>query len=129
MKKFSSEANDYLTFWSLFKKIHDDHSIADEDKMLYLMQSMQPVSKAEHLVLSFPAAADNYNKAISQLIQHFRREDLLVQIYVRDLLNLVMKNATTGRAKVDLQRLYDELEGKIRAWKVSDELMKSTANF
>ncbi|GBN44813.1 hypothetical protein AVEN_53672-1 [Araneus ventricosus] len=85
---------------------------------------MQPGSKAEHLVLSFPAAAEYYNKAISQPIQHFRRENLLVQIYLRDLLNLVMKNDTTGRANVDLPRLYDELEGKIGAWKVSDELMK-----
>ncbi|GFW72833.1 uncharacterized protein TNCV_1266761 [Trichonephila clavipes] len=28
---------------------------------------------------------------------------------------MVMKNAVSGRAKTDLSRLYDELEGKLRA--------------
>ncbi|GBN01324.1 hypothetical protein AVEN_242514-1, partial [Araneus ventricosus] len=77
--------------------MHDDQRIADEDKMQYLLQSMQPSSKGEHLVLSFPATTDNKNKAIEQLIVRFEREDLLVQIYVRDLLNLTKKYATTGR--------------------------------
>ncbi|GFS58772.1 integrase catalytic domain-containing protein [Trichonephila clavipes] len=69
-------------------------------------------SKAERLVLSFPATAANYPKAIDQLKKIFGREDLLVQIYVRDLLTLVMKNAATGRAKASL---YDELESKLRS--------------
>ncbi|GFU83008.1 uncharacterized protein TNCV_1696981, partial [Trichonephila clavipes] len=54
-------------------------------------------------------------KAIDQLKERFGREDLLVQIYVRDLLTLVMKNAATGRAKADLPLLYDELESKLRS--------------
>ncbi|XP_035229447.1 uncharacterized protein LOC118201449 [Stegodyphus dumicola] len=83
--------------------------------MQYLLQAMEPKSKAERLVLSFPATAANYPKAIEQLRERFGREDLLVQIYVRDLLSLVMKNAVTGRAKTDLPSLYDELEGKLRA--------------
>ncbi|GFT84328.1 uncharacterized protein TNCV_1609651 [Trichonephila clavipes] len=73
------------------------------------------VQKAERLVLSFPATAENYPKAIDQLKERFGREDLLVQIYVRDLLTLVMKNAATGRAKADLPLLYDELESKLRS--------------
>ncbi|GFV82491.1 integrase catalytic domain-containing protein [Trichonephila clavipes] len=76
---------------------------------------MEPGSKAERLVLSFPATAANYPKAIDQLKERFGREDLLVQIYVRDMLTLVMKNAATGRAKADLPLLYDELESKLRS--------------
>ncbi|GFW69021.1 uncharacterized protein TNCV_2919191 [Trichonephila clavipes] len=110
LKKFNGEAKEYLTFWSQFQKIHEDRGIAAEDKMQYLLQSMEPGSKAERLVLSFPATAANYPKAIDQLKERFGREDLLVQIYVRDLLTLVMKNAATGRAKADLSLLYDELE-------------------
>ncbi|GFT30483.1 DUF1758 domain-containing protein [Trichonephila clavipes] len=110
LKKFNGEAKEYLTFWSQFQKIHEDRGIAAEDKMQYLLQSMEPGSKAERLVLSFPATAANYPKAIDQLKERFGREDLLVQIYVRDLLTLVMKNAATGRAKADLPLLYDELE-------------------
>ncbi|GFX06289.1 uncharacterized protein TNCV_505091 [Trichonephila clavipes] len=109
------EAKDFLAFWSQFQKIHNDESIAEEDKMQYLLQSVDPKSKAERLVLSFPAMAENYPKAIDQLKERFGREDLLVQIYVRELLNLVMKNADSGRAKTDLSTLYDELEGKSRS--------------
>ncbi|GFU59792.1 integrase catalytic domain-containing protein [Trichonephila clavipes] len=35
--------------------------------MQYLLQSVEPKSKAERLVLSFPATAENYPKAIDQL--------------------------------------------------------------
>ncbi|GFV02549.1 DUF1758 domain-containing protein [Trichonephila clavipes] len=59
--------------------------------------------------------AENYPKAIDQLKERFGREDLLVQIYVRELLNLVMKNAVSGRTKTDLSALYDELEGKLQS--------------
>ncbi|GFW91381.1 uncharacterized protein TNCV_737951 [Trichonephila clavipes] len=83
--------------------------------MQYLVASVEPKSKAERLILSFPATAANYPKAVDQLKERFGREDLLVQIYVRDLLTMVMKNAVSGRAKTDLSRLYDELEGKLRA--------------
>ncbi|GFV72637.1 integrase catalytic domain-containing protein [Trichonephila clavipes] len=83
--------------------------------MQYLLQSVEPKSKAERLVLSFPATAENYPKAIDQLKERFGREDLLVQIYVRELLNLVMKNAVSGRTKTDLSALYDELEAKLRS--------------
>ncbi|GFX90628.1 integrase catalytic domain-containing protein [Trichonephila clavipes] len=115
LKKFSGEAKEFLVFWSQFQKIHNDKSIAEEDKMQYLLQSVEPKSKAERLVLSFPATAENYPKAIDQLKERFGREDLLVQIYVRELLNLVMKNAVSGRTKTDLATLYDELEGKLRS--------------
>ncbi|GFS84370.1 uncharacterized protein TNCV_4605801 [Trichonephila clavipes] len=115
LKKFSGEAKDFLAFWSQFQKIHNDKSIAEEDKMQYLLQSVVPKSKAERLVLSFPATAENYPKAIDQLKERFGHEDLLVQIYVRELLNLVMKNAVSGRTKTDLSALYDELEGKLRS--------------
>ncbi|GFT52580.1 uncharacterized protein TNCV_4267151 [Trichonephila clavipes] len=90
-------------------------SIPDEDKMQYLVASVEPKSKAERLILSFPATASNYPKAVNQLKERFGREDLLVQIYIRDFLTIVMKNAVSGRAKTDLSGLYDELEGKLRA--------------
>ncbi|GFX86556.1 DUF1758 domain-containing protein [Trichonephila clavipes] len=116
LKKLNGDPKEFLAFWSQFKKIHDDSSIAEEDKMQYLLQSAEPHSNAERPVLSFPATAANYSKAIEQLKERFGRDDLLVQIYVRDLLGLVMKNAVKGRSKKDLTYLYDELEGKLRAF-------------
>ncbi|GFV06810.1 DUF1758 domain-containing protein [Trichonephila clavipes] len=115
LKKFGGDPKEFLSFWSQFQKIHDDGSIPDEDKMQYLVASVEPKSKAERLILSFPATASNYPKAVNQLKERFGREDLLVQIYIRDFLTIVMKNAVSGRAKTDLSGLYDELEGKLRA--------------
>ncbi|GFW87522.1 uncharacterized protein TNCV_1301671 [Trichonephila clavipes] len=115
LRKFGGDPKEFLSFWSQFRKIHDDGSVPDEDKMQYLVASVEPKSKAERLILSFPATAANYPKAVDQLKERFGREDLLVQIYVRDLLTMVMKNAESGRAKTDLSRLHDELEGKLRA--------------
>ncbi|GBL61368.1 hypothetical protein AVEN_99950-1 [Araneus ventricosus] len=115
LKKFDGDAKNYLSFWSQFRKIHEDSSTPNEDKFQYLLQAVVPKSKAARVVESFPATADNYQKAISQLQERFGRNYLLVQIHVRDLLSMVMKNAATGRSKTDLPALYDELEAKIRA--------------
>ncbi|GFW04248.1 uncharacterized protein TNCV_2670131 [Trichonephila clavipes] len=54
---------------------------------------MVPESKATRLISSFPIASENYSKAVQWLKIRFGREDLLVEIFVRDLLSL-MKNAT-----------------------------------
>ncbi|GFU04729.1 DUF1758 domain-containing protein [Nephila pilipes] len=100
---------------SQFRKIHEDSSTVNKDKFHYLLQAVVPKSKAARVLDSFPATADNYPKAVAQLPERFGREDLLVQIYVRDLLSIVMKNTATGRSKTDLPALYDELEAKIQA--------------
>ncbi|GFU52579.1 DUF1758 domain-containing protein [Trichonephila clavipes] len=97
LRKFGGDPKEFLSFWSQFQKIHDDGSIPDEDKMQYLVASVEP--KAERLILSFPATAANYPKAVDQLKERFGRDDLLVQIYVRDLLTMVVKNDVSGRKK------------------------------
>ncbi|GBM44298.1 hypothetical protein AVEN_23349-1 [Araneus ventricosus] len=115
LKLFDGDAKNYLTFWSQFRKTHEDSSIPKEDKFQYLLQAVVPKSKVTRVVESFPATADNCQNAISQLQERFGRNDLFLQIYVRNLLSMVMKNAVTGRSKTDLPALYDELEAKIRA--------------
>ncbi|GFT39590.1 DUF1758 domain-containing protein [Trichonephila clavipes] len=82
-------------------------------RMQYLLQSVEPKSKAERLVLSFPATVENYPKAIDQLKERYGCVDLLVQIYVREFLSLIMNNAVSGRTKTDFPALHDELEGKL----------------
>ncbi|GFY68519.1 DUF1758 domain-containing protein [Trichonephila inaurata madagascariensis] len=109
---FSGDPKEYLTLWSIFSKIHDSEELTAIDKFQYLYQSMEPDFKAARLISSFPITAENYPKAIEQLKLRFGREDLLVQIYVRDLLSLVLKIATTARNAPDLATMYDMLETK-----------------
>lgn len=61
-----------------------------------------------------PTAA-NYPKNIEQLKNRFGREDLLIQIYIRELLSMTMKNAISNCIRTDLVALYDEIESKLRA--------------
>ncbi|GFY42640.1 uncharacterized protein TNIN_383241 [Trichonephila inaurata madagascariensis] len=128
LKKFDGDAKDYLSFWSQFQKIHDDRSIPEEDKMQYLIASVEPNSKAERLVQSFPATTSNYAEAVAQLKERFGREDLLVQIYVRDLLTMVMKNAVSGRARTDLAKTLRRIGGKAEStgepWKNAGEIWR-----
>ncbi|GFT71731.1 DUF1758 domain-containing protein [Trichonephila clavipes] len=114
-EKFDGNVKEYLTFWGQFKKIHEDESLPNDDKFQYLLQAVVSNSKAARVVESFLATAENYPKAIAQLQERFGRKDLLVQIYVRDLLSMVMRNAAPGRSKTDLSALYDELKVKVRA--------------
>ncbi|GFT27657.1 DUF1758 domain-containing protein [Trichonephila clavipes] len=98
--KFSGDAREYLSFWSQFSKVHEDPDIVPEDKFQYLAQCIIPNSRATR---------------IPQLKEHFGQDSLLVQIFVRDLLSLVMKNAVPGRLDTNLAALYDSLESKLKA--------------
>ncbi|GFY78828.1 integrase catalytic domain-containing protein [Trichonephila inaurata madagascariensis] len=129
LKMFSGDPKEYLTFWSIFSKIHDSEELTAIDKFQYLYQSMEPDSKAARLISSFPITAENYPKAFEQLKLRFVREDLLVQIYVRDLLPLVLKTATTAKNAPDLGTLYDMLETKLRALESLGRTKEKFADF
>ncbi|GBM73131.1 hypothetical protein AVEN_226377-1 [Araneus ventricosus] len=72
---------------------------------------------------------ENYSKAIQQLKARFDRKDLLVQIYMRDLLSLVLKNAIDGKNSPDLATLYDMFETKLRALESLGRTKEKFADF
>ncbi|GBN92576.1 hypothetical protein AVEN_155546-1, partial [Araneus ventricosus] len=80
LKKFTGDAKEYLSFWSQFRKIHEDISIPNEDKMQYLLQAVVAKTKAARVVESFSDTAENNPKAIAHLKERFGRDDLLVKI-------------------------------------------------
>ncbi|GFW97587.1 uncharacterized protein TNCV_684571 [Trichonephila clavipes] len=90
---------------------HEDESI-DGDKFQYLIQATTPKSRARDIVESFPAIPENYRKAFEYLRMRFGQEDVLIQVYVRELLKLVLQNT---EVKVNLSSLYDKIEAQLRA--------------
>ncbi|GBN16340.1 hypothetical protein AVEN_75456-1 [Araneus ventricosus] len=54
---------------------------------------------------------------------------LLVQIYVRDLLSLTMKNAVAEKSSLDLSTLCDLLETKLRALEILGRTKEKFADF
>lgn len=115
LQKFSGEVREWLQFWSQFKKIHEDPDMSKEDKFQYLMQAMVPGSRALELVQSFPPTGENYEKVISSLKSRFGRDELQVEVYVRELLKLVLQNALKPKEKMPLSSLYDKIESHLRA--------------
>lgn len=111
-QKFSGEIKEWLPFWSQFKRIDEDADIENEDKFQYLLQATIPKSRARQLVESYPCTGDNYTKVIESFKSRFGRDDLLVEVYVRQLLKLVLSNLND---KMSLATLYDKIESQLRA--------------
>ncbi|GFV90459.1 uncharacterized protein TNCV_50341 [Trichonephila clavipes] len=112
-QQFSGELTDWLRFHNQFKRIHEDESIDDGDKFQYLIQATTPKSRARDIVESFPLTPENYRKAFEYLRMRLGQEDVLIQVYVRELLKLVLQN--TEIKKVNLSSLYDKIEAQLRA--------------
>ncbi|XP_035218319.1 uncharacterized protein LOC118191607 [Stegodyphus dumicola] len=74
---------------------------------------MEKGSPAEELIKSYPPGGNSYEKALKQLKMRFGREELLIQVYVRDLLVLVLQKQNTS--KNSLRKLFDQLESKLRS--------------
>ncbi|KAH1000549.1 hypothetical protein HUJ04_012856 [Dendroctonus ponderosae] len=100
-KKFDGNIKDWLTFWLEFQKVHEDFDIDLSDKVEYLILSTVAFSRARQLVDSFSAT--------DCLRSRFGRENLQIEVYVRELLKLVINN-TFSSNKINLSLLYDKLE-------------------
>ncbi|XP_044756949.1 uncharacterized protein LOC123315351 [Coccinella septempunctata] len=109
LKKFGGDIRDWLHFWGLFKKLDEDPTMDNEEKFQYLILSTIPKSRARTVVESFPPTFENYPKAIEALKSRFGREELLIELYIRDLIGLLTSNTKS------LSMLYDKLECQLRA--------------
>ncbi|KAL4707841.1 hypothetical protein ACJJTC_001787 [Scirpophaga incertulas] len=110
LRKFDGEIGNWISFWGQFSKIHNDADIDDSDKYQYLVQATVQGSKARELVESFPTYGKNYHKAIEQLKDRFAREDLLIENYIRGLLQLILAQDK----QLPLDSLYDKLSTHIK---------------
>ncbi len=113
--KFGGDIKEWLTWWAQFEKIHEDKELADEDKFHYLRQSTVENSKAREVVDSFPMTGTNYPKVITHLTNRFGNKDTLVEVYVRELLKLVLSNGLNPNKKITVSTLYDKLEAQLRS--------------
>lgn len=116
--KFDGNLKNFLSFWGLFKKIHEDPKISEIDKFQYLLQSTLKGSRAREVVESFPVTAENYEQAIDCLRARFGREDVLIEVYVRELLSLVLSNVLGQEHKLPIVKLYDRIETQLRSLKM-----------
>ncbi|KAI4476199.1 hypothetical protein M0804_013785 [Polistes exclamans] len=86
LHQFSGNIEDWLPFWSSFKKVHENSGLTKEDKFQYLIQTIEPESRATALIRSYPPTAENYAKAINSLMERYGDTDLQIEVYIRQLL-------------------------------------------
>ncbi|GFU03828.1 uncharacterized protein NPIL_394801 [Nephila pilipes] len=113
LKEFDGSAREWLSFRNTFVKIHEEPKLNDHTKFVYLNQATVSKSKARNIVESFLATVDS--KAIEHLKNRLGREDILIQVYVRDLLHLVLKNNNNRGKEFNISSLYDRLEINLRS--------------
>ena len=68
------------------------------------MQAMVPDSEPSEIVKGFPQTAANYPKAVEELKNRFGRGQLLIQVYVRELLALAFHNVK-NKEKLPLSKI------------------------
>ncbi|XP_013141896.1 PREDICTED: uncharacterized protein LOC106105945 [Papilio polytes] len=113
MKKFDGNIKNWLTFWGQFKKIDSDPAIEDCEKLQFLCQNMQPDSDVRRFVENFPIINKSYKICLEELKARYARKDLLIQFYIRELLELIL-----NKKDYDSTSLYDNMSSHLRSLEV-----------
>ncbi|UYV82572.1 hypothetical protein LAZ67_22000012 [Cordylochernes scorpioides] len=104
---------EWLGWWSRFKMIHESAVLSEVEKFQYLVQSMKAGTRADRLVRSYPLIPENYPKVVKALKDRFGDSNILTEVYVRQLLKLVINNVR--RKNLSLEGMYDQLESHLRS--------------
>lgn len=113
LQHFSGDVREWLGFWSSFEDIHLDNGLSENDKFQYLLECIPKNSAARKVIDGYTVSAKNYTAVIDTLQNLYGRSRMLVKVFVRDLLQLVINNATKG-SSVDFLDLYPKLSSYIR---------------
>ncbi|KAI5646226.1 hypothetical protein NE865_01688 [Phthorimaea operculella] len=78
---------------------------------------------ARQLVESYPITPENYPKCIEHLKSRYAREDLQTQLYVRELLSLIMQR----EKHTNITTLYDKISAQLRSLETLGVTKKNAA--
>ena len=119
LPNFSGDPRQWINFWAGFEVIHRDDMLTQGQKLQYLRQCVS--DSAKNAVFSFPPSPENYEKAVDHLKQGFGRQELLINIYAREMIDIVLTVLT--KSERGLENLYDSIISRLRA--TSSYLKKS----
>ncbi|GBL75656.1 hypothetical protein AVEN_154971-1 [Araneus ventricosus] len=112
-RQCNGDIKDWLQFWSQFQHIHNDEEIMPENKFQYLVQETVSGLRVREVVESFPQTGANCAKAVDSLKARFGRDELLVEVYARELLKLII--SVQKHEKFSMTSLYDKIVSYLRA--------------
>ncbi|GFQ94720.1 uncharacterized protein TNCT_589101 [Trichonephila clavata] len=105
---FDGNPKNWFSFWSMFQKIDEDPKIEDDVKFAYLMQTTK--GKAFDFVQSYHVSKGEYKTVIKNLKTRFADDKMLIELYVRELLKLIL-NQSHNMSFTDL---VDQLDTYLR---------------
>lgn len=70
------------------------------------------------MVESFPLTSENYQQAIAFLHSHFSREDLLIEVHIREILSLVVCKSLGQAYKPSVRKIYEKIEAPLKSLKM-----------
>ncbi|GBM61448.1 hypothetical protein AVEN_96559-1 [Araneus ventricosus] len=97
LPSFDGNVKKWLGFWGHFQRIDNYPNMVNYDKFAHLSQ----------------ARLNGYNKSLKQLQAPYGSHELLIQVYVRDLLSMELLKQKSFQTS--LRKFYDQLETKLRA--------------
>lgn len=109
LKQFELSPSTWLQFWSQFEQIHVNPAITSENKFMYLKMCLVSNSAAKSIVDSYPNTKDNNKTVMDHLKDRFGKDELIIEVYIRELLSLVL-----NKNKHNLSKLYDQLNARLR---------------
>ncbi|UYV77229.1 hypothetical protein LAZ67_15000185, partial [Cordylochernes scorpioides] len=124
---FDGTCLEWMEWWSRFEMIHESAVLTEVEKFQYLVQSMKVGTRADRLVKSYPLTTENYPKVVKALQDRFGDKVILTEVYVRQLLKLVINNAR--KKTLTLEGLYDQVESHIRALESLSVTTQQNASF
>ncbi|UYV67861.1 hypothetical protein LAZ67_5002285 [Cordylochernes scorpioides] len=124
---FDGTCLEWLGWWSRFEMIHESAVLSEVEKFQYLVQSMKAGTRADRLVKSYPLTTENYPKVVKALQDRFGDKVILTEVYVRQLLKLVINKAR--KKTLTLEGLYNQVESHLRALESLGVTTQQNASF
>ena len=119
LPSFDGDLLNWLAFWAQFQKIDQAGNLEGSDKFNCLLASLKKGSKPYELVKEYPASDENYEKAVEKLKNQYGNSDVLLQVYIRELLSLVISNVSS-KEKLPVGTLFNKVDSHLRALKSLD---------
>ncbi|KAK8766556.1 hypothetical protein V5799_006663, partial [Amblyomma americanum] len=111
LTRFSGRRHDWQPFWEVFEQVVDkNEELSSVDKFHYLRASV--TGDAAAALAGLPPTARCYSDAVELLKKHFGNEELLIQEYMKKLIDIQpVRSSDDVRG---LRRLYDTLAAHIK---------------
>ena len=114
--RFDGNLLNWLGFWADFQHVDENKNMDGSLKLNYLRSSLVVGSEPYEMIKAYPSTNDNYGLAVDALKKRYGNTDVLLQVYIRELLKLVISNVS-NREKLPVGTLYNQVDSHLRALK------------